>query len=142
MPEQAVPELNRDLLYRALDTVLAMDMIGRVDMTRWTARPPSRYDSEDGRNAERYAKQQAADICATTACFAGWALMLDGGRSIGTFSIELPDGEVIDQDDIETRARERLGLTREEAHALFYAPDDIAEVKARVDKIAAGDYRW
>lgn len=141
MPYQP-PPLNTDLLYRTLDVVIAVDAIGRLNMGSWTGSPPrwkSMYDLDDIDRANAK-KQRDADICESTACFAGWALMQEGGKVL-SLGVQTPEGELIGFEEIEWEAARLLGFNDGERRALFYCTNDLDVIKATVDSIAAGEYR-
>lgn len=133
------PILNTALLYRTLDTVIEKEPLGLVDMTSWVNNPHRAVVTST--QAECRDRQAAAGVCGSTACFAGWTLLQDGGDVLENLDIRLADGTVIDSGDIGVKAREMLGLTAWEAEALFYASNNLTGIKHVVDRIAAGEYR-
>jgi hypothetical protein len=85
--------------------------------------------------------------CGTAGCFAGWAVMLDGGWELDWF-----DGNFVGQhtsfakrtghwagDLIHEAAREILELTPQEANVLFYAGNTIDDLGRMVKNLANGD---
>jgi hypothetical protein len=58
---------------------------------------------------------QAQYTCNTTGCAAGWTVALEHGLKVGT-RIE---SKIPDSDEVFCEARDLLGLTEEEAQALF-----------------------
>lgn len=62
--------------------------------------------------------------CGTTACAAGWAVLLAGGRIYSGERSKL-NGK---SEPINVQARELLGLSVEEAHHLFYETHTLDEV--------------
>lgn len=73
------------------------------------------------------------DGCGTTACAAGWAMLLAGRRSAR-------NGLLFDDHDElmvpESDGRRLLGLTRGQAEELFYEIDDHNEVVAWLEETA------
>jgi hypothetical protein len=66
------------------------------------------------------------ESCGTTACYAGWTVLLNGESISGSNTV---NGTVY------LRALDLLGLTPFEGHILFYASRDLAEVRKAVFEI-------
>jgi hypothetical protein len=84
---------------------------------------------------------QSSWVCGTTACIAGWAVALDEGKKAWDW---LPaDGEpyssFIEGRIVERDARILLGLTVDEADALFLESGDEVGALALVDALVARD---
>lgn len=72
--------------------------------------------------------------CGTTACFAGWSLVLMGENPI------MRERKLSDL-SVEDRAQELLGLSDSQAAHLFYTVNNIHTLRERVQGILAGKYR-
>lgn len=71
---------------------------------------------------------QVLNTCCTTACAAGWTVLLAGGVLRGT-QATMPDGRRV---SIPGKAASLLGLDGVEADRLFWGADDLAEVRKAV----------
>lgn len=58
----------------------------------------------------------SANSCGTTACFAGWATLLSGYKTVGVSLVRRPGGDRLYVSEV---ARDLLGLTFEEGKVLF-----------------------
>lgn len=119
------------LLYETLDHVIAMDAIGLWQQDYWLTAV-----DEDGDRTE------PTNECRTAGCLAGWRAMLDGAKPLWDSYVEgrshlvrLPEGEPV---TVENHAKERLGLTSDQASALFNEHNSLADLKRIVDEIVAG----
>lgn len=72
---------------------------------------------------------RALNTCGTTACAAGWTVLLAGGRFVSTWRVQLPDGGSW---RVEDAAAFLLGMGDSEAAALFRRARDLAEVRKAV----------
>jgi hypothetical protein len=70
----------------------------------------------------------AVTECGTTACFAGWTVLLAGQQISARRT-------AMDRFGIPERAEGLLGLTIEEADELFWQADDLADVRKAVFEI-------
>lgn len=88
------------------------------------------------------------NICGTSCCFAGWAVVLAGDKLIErqekdgcrcAVCVELvaqtPDGHLW---SIENRARDLLGLNFDQAQCLFEGGNDLDDLRAHVRAIKDG----
>jgi hypothetical protein len=120
--------VNTDLLYEVLDTVIAAEADGTWNQGAWIG-----YD----------------EMCGTTACFAGYTLIVQGGQVltrkarddggpeyIEAYGIQMKQGRVR-ACDIAFEAKEALGLTYEETDRLFNADNSLSTIKQIVDDIAS-----
>lgn len=67
--------------------------------------------------------------CGTAYCFAGWRVVLDGGRLTAANTFVLPDGTELHATEVGDYARERLGLTRRQADSLFDVDNNINDLE-------------
>ncbi len=144
------PELNRQLLERIVNWALAPEQSRAWDQMSYldAAPTPVEVDTPSGRH-----------VCGTTACIAGWAV-LDQASDAQLVSVDYEGiaevllvstnvdaaGKSYSQlrtfsIDVESRARELLGLTQDEADALFDPDNDENDVRRITDAILAGEYR-
>lgn len=124
---------NHTTLYETLDATIAAAAIGRWNQDVWV---------EEIRASE-------AHLCGTAGCFAGWRAFLDGytvlddsyrvlinpitGDTLGI------DGWDFDDGHISEHARQRLGITVEQARKLFSSENSLEDLKRIVDQIVAGE---
>ena len=111
---------NKDLLYEVLDTVITVEPDGLWNQGAWID-----YDE---------------NVCATTACFAGYTLIVQGGHVVtrkvnGTayteaYGVRMPDGRLVNPGDIAEEATDALGLTYEQADWLFNADNSLPRHQA------------
>lgn len=85
------------------------------------------------------------EICGTTACFAGWTVLLDHehfalGKDVFGDTWAVVRGTQ-DRISFYNEAKRLLGLTHMEATDLFYASATLDDVKSTIDRIKAGHYR-
>lgn len=114
------PKPNAELAYRTLELIRAnpehfnmtewsdsrLDKVGLKDLTA----PPSR-DADD------------ADLCGTTACFAGWAIALSG-YMVTSCAVLTADGKVVVSRDVQDFAATLLGIEYTESEYLFYVENE------------------
>lgn len=77
----------------------------------------------------------AADVmngCGTTACAAGWAVLLAGGTFVAGAAVATPDGG---GGHVAAAASRILGLTTTEANRLFFWAEDLADVRKEIIEI-------
>lgn len=121
---------NTDLLYATLDRVVAAEPDGSWDQNNWIG-----YDE---------------NLCGTTACFAGHALLAQGATILTrkvtvdghftyteAYGMEFSNGRIITADEVAREAQRALRLNFEQTDLLFNATNDIARIKEVVDEIAA-----
>lgn len=77
-----------------------------------------------------YDRDRVLNECGTTACYAGWYALL-AGRVFSGYGHLLSGG----RQDVPRFAAKGLGLTPDEAYALFYDADDLADVRKAVFEI-------
>jgi len=138
------PALNKDLLYGTLDAVVAADILGTWNQQDWL-----RFEDPDDDGSEevmeRAERRQAAtgEWCGTTCCYAGHALLIEGGRLVYDEgrSYILLDKCLLSAGSVSPEAMQRLGLTEWEASTLFSANNSLQDLKEIVDAIAAGKFR-
>lgn len=81
--------------------------------------------------------------CGTVACYAGWAAELAGGEWIGggdlLVAVPEDDGKEVffDAIDAAARAQRILGLTEDQADALFYSENNLERIERIVDDLCA-----
>lgn len=77
-----------------------------------------------------------ADSCGTTACYAGWTVLLDGQRvnRHGRVLDDVP-GVALRSADIEWRAIQLLDINTRQADDLFYAAQNLDELRDAVADI-------
>jgi hypothetical protein len=118
-------------MYRTLDAVLAAGGAGRP-----------------GWNQQKWVD---INTCGTAFCYAGWALHLTGWQAVrlkdeGTpdhlSEVMVKDGRILRWMEIGAAARDLLGLTNEEADALFAEENTIEDLKELVDSIVSGTFEW
>lgn len=78
--------------------------------------------------------------CGTACCIAGKVALEDGGQPLdrsGALSefVILMDGEVT---EIDAHAERVLGLTRDQASALFEGDNDLADLRVVIDAVGRG----
>ena len=94
------------------------------DQGSWVDRPDRRW-LEGPANLDN-----ALAECGTTACYAGWALLL-AGRKIGEWTTPDALGSAM----VPLEAARLLGLDSEEIYPLFFYAADLAEVRKAVFEI-------
>lgn len=82
-------------------------------------------------NGEPMTTTRVFEQCGTTACAAGWTVLLAGGKALDGTWAEL-DGK---RARIQTHARILLGLTNEEADWLFIKAEALGDVLVVIDEI-------
>ena len=116
---------DKDMLYATLDRVIAADADGTWNQKAWVE----------------------INDCGTAFCYAGHLLHSQGWQPI-RLAADMPwnsvglikDGEVLLWTGIGARAAALLGLTGEEADALFSEDNTLEELKELVDQIVDGTF--
>ena len=113
-------EVDREALYETLDRVIAADAAGAWRQDEWLV------DSV---------------ICGTSACFAGWAVILGGyttvlkdNEHVVTGLGNPRTGDTLGVLHIAQAAMLRLGLTPEQGQELFKATNSLEDLKRLVDE--------
>lgn len=100
----------------------------RLDMGEWIGREDERGEIDPG---------EPGWECRTTACFAGWAAILDGWTPDPLYGQTLVrKGGVTEK--VWNVARDLLELTEREAHRLFLCSYGLDGVRAMVDMLRHG----
>lgn len=86
-----------------------------------------------GPDGGEHTAAQVLNECGTTACAAGWTVLLAGGVTDGGQYVRMP-GDPWSR-FIGLVATELLGLDLDEAHKLFHVADDLADVRKAVFEI-------
>lgn len=77
--------------------------------------------------------------CGTTACFAGWALRLNGVASTEIARLSNSFDYLYEGLGIRAKAGRALGLTREETHTLFSGKNSFSALQLMVKDLVNGD---
>jgi hypothetical protein len=78
------------------------------------------------------------NVCGATACAAGWACLLAGGKFVSGHVVVMPDGS---QGSAMGVAASLLGLSEDEAYVLFEVADDLSGVLALIVEFFGPDSR-
>jgi hypothetical protein len=81
---------------------------------------------------------QVLSVCGATACAAGWACLLAGGKFVSSDGVVMPDGSRGVAMDV---AASLLGLTGHEACTLFEGSIDLADVLELIVRFFGPDPR-
>ncbi len=113
-----LPEPNIPLLRKAVE---------------WAEAEAAKTDGTGLWNQAWYAEQRE---CGTAYCIAGFAIMagLSGAKLVDGYELEVDGNDCVSWFDT---GRAALGLTENEAYALFNANNSIAEVREVAEQIAA-----
>lgn len=130
---------NVELLTKVRDYVTREP--AKFDMGIWTSIKPDLVEFPDGIT-------KAKVECGTTGCVAGWTVQLAGDKLLVHEDTRNEDGTYVASCsvakngricDIEFRARKLLGLTYDEADALFFTDDNQRAIDKLDTLIAGGD---
>lgn len=79
----------------------------------------------------RISLTEALEWCGTTACAAGWACLLAGGRAFGSF-VQMP-GTGTTWHEMWRMAGDLLGLNHGEITAMFFRAETLADVRKLIE---------
>ena len=92
-----------------------------------------------GRELARMIAETTREDCNTVGCFAGWAALFGGWRQWRPYPSTVYDPSLPEFDRYETEIREAarlsLGLTEDQARALFYAHNTIFDLVTMIDRL-------
>lgn len=119
-------EPNAELGWQVLDEIKAHP--GRLDMALWVCNRDSLFATWVTLDMLRN-----DSACGTTACYAGWTVLLAGYKvNEATEEIRDPDGNIVGR-RVDVLAAEILGINLVQQSVLFYGPnEDIEHAVTRV----------
>jgi hypothetical protein len=118
---------NAEALYETLDVILANREAWDQDFYLL--------------DAEKFHRTSNIGECGTTQCVAGFRCLMDGLLPVLESSIYYVDPSTGREVAAFEHAQRRFDLTCAERHAIFnYYTDDLADLKARVDEVVAGEW--
>jgi hypothetical protein len=133
---KAVDTPDVPALLETLDAVTKAAMAGLWDQAEWV------FDTDE----DRTITYEGRTFCGTGGCFAGWRALLDGAQMTqddeGYMAIEFPNGQMVPGSQIGQWARQRLGLSVDQAGTLFEAGNSLADLRGGVIAIIEGSESW